>query len=207
MKKLFAVILAASLIISCSKSEEQKKLSVETKSSPETTVSKPANRYGIKSGQIVYSAPMKTTQTLYFENYGLQEVFITEIDLGVAKVKNIEIRKDGFVYKYEEGKNSGIKSRWYGSANVDYTNADSKMMERYKIKNLGTETILGKECKKFSAEFGGAPMLTWSWNNLMIKTSGKIAGGDFVITATKIVEGSVDTKIFEVPQNVTFSEM
>ncbi|MEW6193594.1 MAG: hypothetical protein AB1521_00380 [Bacteroidota bacterium] len=207
MKKLFAIILSIILITSCSKTEEQKKLSVETKSSAAATTSKQTNRYGIKSGYILYSAPMKTTQTLYFDNYGAQEVFTTEIDVGVAKVKNIEIRKDGFVYKYEEGKNSGTKSRWYGSANVDYSNADSKMIERYKIKGLGTETILGKPCKKYSAEVGGAPMLTWSWNNLMIKSSGKIAGVDMTITATKIEEGPVDSKIFEVPKNVTFSEM
>lgn len=207
MKKLFAVILSVILLSACSKTEEQKNLSVETKSSSAVTTSKQTNRYGIKSGYVVYSAPMKTTQTIYFDNYGAQEVFITEIDIGVAKVKNIEIRKNGFVYKYEEGKNTGTKSRWYGNTNVDYSNADPKMMERYKIKDLGTETVLGKPCKKYSAEVGGAPMITWSWNNLMIKSSGKIAGIQMDITALKIEEGPVDAKIFEVPGSVTFTEM
>ncbi len=75
------------------------------------------------------------------------------------------------------------------------------------IKDLGTETIAGKDCKKFSAEFGGSPIVSWTWNNILIKSVTKMGGADFVIEATKIQDGSVDSKIFELPAGVTFKEM
>ncbi len=209
MKKLLLVLFALTFIIACSKTEEQKvenndQQTVTTQEAPAPVVN---HRYGIKSGVIFYNAPMNTTQELYFDDYGAKEVSITSIDLGVAKSKSIDIRKDGFSYTYEEGKTEGTKKAWYAPASTDYSKADPKTIERYKIKDLGTETIAGKDCKKFSAEFGGAPMISWTWNNILIKSATKMGGNDFVIEATKIQDGSVDSKVFELPAGVTFKEM
>lgn len=208
MKKLLFFVLALAILIACSKTEEKKvgstdQQTVTTQETPQPVVN---HRYGIKSGVIFYDAPMGTKQELYFDDYGAKELFITSVDLGVAKSKNIEIRKDGFSYNYEEGKTEGTKRAWYVS-DMDYSKADPKTLERYKVKDLGTETIDGKECKKFSAEFGSSPILTWSWNNIMVKSITKMGGKDFVIEATKIQETSVDPKMFETPNGVTFKEM
>lgn len=207
MKKLLFFVLALAILIACSKTEEKKventdQQTVTTQETPQPVVN---HRYGIKSGVIFYDAPMGTKQELYFDDYGAKELFITSVDLGVAKSKNIEIRKDGFSYNYEEGKTEGTKRAWYVS-DMDYSKADPKTLERYKVKDLGTETIDGKECKKFSAEFGSSPILTWSWNNIMVKSITKMGGKDFVIEATKIQETSVDPKMFETPNGVTFKE-
>ena len=208
MKNLLFFILALTLIIACSKTEEKKvegtdQQTVTTQEAPIPVVNQ---RYGVKSGFIKYTAPMGTEQELYFDEYGAKELFVTSIDLGVAKSKTIEIRKDGYAYSYEEGKTEGKKRAWYTS-DMDYSKADPKTLERYNVKDLGTETIDGKECKKFSAEFGKTPILTWSWNNIMIKSITKMGGNDFVIEATKIQETSVDPKMFELPAGVTFKEM
>lgn len=208
MKNLLFFILALMLIIACSKNEEKKvegtdQQTVTTQEAPKPVVNQ---RYGIKSGFIQYTAPMGTNQELYFEDYGAKELFITSIDLGVAKSKTIEIRKDGFSYSYEEGKKEGTKRAWYTS-DMDYSKADPKTLDRYKVKDLGTETIDGKECKKFSAEFGKTPILTWSWNNIMVKSVTQMGGKDFVIEAVKIQDTSVDPKMFELPQGVIFKEM
>ena len=208
MKKLLFFILSLTFLIACSKTDEKKNESadqetVTTQEAPQPVVN---HRYGIKSGVIFYDAPMGTKQELYFDDFGAKEVFISSIDLGMAKSKSIEIRKDGFSYSYEEGKTEGTKRAWYTS-DMDYSKADPKTLERYKVKDLGTETIDGKECKKFSAEFGKSPILTWSWNNIMVKSITKMGGTDFVIEATKIQDTSVDPKIFELPAGVTFKEM
>ena len=208
MKKLLFVLFALTFIIACSKTEEQKpettdQQTVTTQEAPKPVVSQ---RYGVKSGVIFYDAPMNTKQELYFDDYGAKEVSITSIDMGVAKSKSIEIRKDGFSYTYEEGKAEGTKKAWY-IQNTDYSKADPRTIERYKLKDLGTEIVAGKDCKKFSAEFGGAPMISWTWNNILIKSATKMGGADFVIEATKIQDGSVDSKIFELPAGVTFKEM
>jgi len=209
MKKLLFFILALTVLIACSKTEEKKVESAdqETVTTQETPQPVISQRYGIKSGVIFYDAPMGTKQELYFDDYGAKELFITSVDLGVAKSKNIEIRKDGFSYNYEEGKTEGTKKAWYAAASTDYSKADSKTIERYKIKDLGTETVAGKDCKKFSAEFGGSPIVSWTWNNILIKSVTKMGGADFVIEAKKIQDGSVDSKIFELPAGVTFKEM
>ncbi len=209
MKKLLFTLFALTLIIACSKTEEKKvegtdQQTVTTQEAPKPVVSQ---RYGVKSGVIFYDAPMGTKQELYFDDYGAKEVSITSIDLGIAKSKSIEIRKDGFSYTYEEGKTEGTKKAWYVPASTDYSKADPKTLERYKVKDLGTEIIAGKDCKKFSAEFGSSPIVSWTWNNILIKSVTKMGGADFVIEATKIQDGSVDSKIFELPAGVTFKEM
>jgi len=208
MKNLFFFILASIFLIACSKTEEKKVEGTDqqTVTTQETPAHGTTHRYGIKSGVIFYNAPMDTKQELYFDDYGAKELFITSIDLGVAKTKTIEIRKDGYAYSYEEGKTEGTKKAWYAE-NMDYSKADPKTMERYKVKDLGTEIIDGKECKKFSAEFGNSPIVTWSWNNIMVKSITKFGENDFVIEATKIQDTSVDPKMFELPQGVTFKEM
>jgi len=208
MKKLLFFVVALTVLIACSKTEEKKVESAdqETVTTQETQQPVVSRRYEIKSGVVFYDAPMGTKQELYFDDYGAKELFITSVDLGVAKSKNIEIRKDGFSYSYEEGKTEGTKRAWYAE-NMDYSKADPKTMERYKVKDLGTEVIGGKECKKFSAEFGSSPILTWSWNNIMVKSITKMGGNDFIIEATKIQETSVDPKMFELPDGVTFKEM
>jgi hypothetical protein len=50
-------------------------------------------------------------------------------------------------------------------------------------------------------------MISWTWNNILIKSTTKMGGADFVIEATKIQDGPVDSKIFELPAGVTFKEM
>jgi len=208
MKKLLFFIVALAVLIACSKTEEKKVESAdqETVTTQETQQPVVSRRYEIKSGVVFYDAPMGTKQELYFDDYGAKELFITSVDLGVAKSKNIEIRKNGFSYMYEEGKAEGQKRKWITN-DMDYSKADPKTLERYKVKDLGTEVIGGKECKKFSAEFGSSPILTWSWNNIMVKSITKMSGNDFVIEATKIQDTSVDPKMFELPNGVTFKEM
>lgn len=210
MKNLLFLLFALTFLFACSKKEDQKVESTDQQMATTEEAPPPPvvnNRYGIKSGIIFYDAPMNTKQELYFDDFGTKEVSITSIDLGVAKTKSIDIRKDGFSYTYEEGKTEGTKKSWYAPASTDYSKADPKSIERYKIKDLGTETLAGKECKKFSAEFGGSPILSWTWNNILIKSVTKMGGKDFVIEATKIQDGNVDSKIFELPAGVTFKEM
>jgi len=208
MKKILLALFALLFIVACSKTEEQKTENPEQQSvtTEQSTNKVVTHRYDIKSGAIYYNAPMGTKQELYFDDYGAKEVFITSVDLGIAKAKSIEIRKDGFTYKYDEGKTEGTKSSWYTN-DFNYSKPDPAMMERYKVKELGTETIGGKDCKKYSAEFSGTPILTWVWNNIMVKSITNFGGKDMVIEATKIEETSVDQKIFELPAGVTFKEM
>jgi hypothetical protein len=204
---LFAVIIA---LAACKGSNEQKNSgtgsdSTTAVSSAGTTAPAATKRYLIKSGCVVYKSIMGAVQTLYWDNYGAEEAMITEIDLGIAKSKSTQIRKEGFQYSFDDKQPKGTKTAWYTN-DVDYSHIDPEMAERYKLKDLGSETIAGKECKKYSIEMGSTPMTTWIWNNIMIKTVTKMGNSDMIIEATSINDSPVDPKVFEVPANITFTE-
>ncbi len=163
-------------------------------------------RYEIKSGSIFYTTSMGVIQTLYFDDYGAMEVFVTELEMAGITSKEVQIRRDGYQYSYKPGETTGTKSKWYTN-DMHFSKMDVEAMKRYKVKKHGDETISGKKCEKYSAEFGGSPMTTWVWGNIMIKTITKFGTGEMVIEATKIDEGPVDSKLFEVPSDITFNEV
>lgn len=165
-----------------------------------------SKRYEIKSGTIVYNGPMGVVQTLYFDNYGAMEVFTTELEMAGITSKDVQIRRDGYQYSYKAGEPTGTKTKWYTN-DMHFSKMDIDAMKRYKVKKLGNETIAGKKCEKYSAEFGGSPMTTWVWNNIMIKSITEFGNSEMIIEATKIEEGAVDGKLFEVPGNITFKEV
>jgi len=163
-------------------------------------------RYEIKSGTVVYTAPMGVVQTLYFDNYGAMEVFVTELEMAGITSKDIQIRRDGYQYAYKNGETTGTKTKWYTN-DMHFSKMDVEAMKRYKVKKQGNENIAGKNCEKYTAEFGGSPMTTWVWGNIMIKTITKFGTGEMIIEATKIEEGPIDGSLFEIPANITFSEV
>ena len=89
----------------------------------------------------------------------------------------------------------------------NYDNLDPAIAKQYKLKDLGTEVLAGKKCKKFSVEVSGSPVYAWLWNGISVKTVTQMMGKEFVIEATKIDEGPVPQELFEVPADITFSEM
>lgn len=175
-------------------------------SSADAGASEMAKRYEIKSGTIVYKGPMGVIQTLYFENYGAMEVFTTELEMMGVKTKDTQIRRDGYQYSFKEGETTGSKTKWYTN-DMNYSKMDIEAMKRYKVKKLGSENIAGKNCEKYSAEFGGSPITTWVWGNIMIKSITQFGNSEMVIEATKIEEGAIDGSLFEVPSNITFTEV
>jgi hypothetical protein len=163
------------------------------------------NRYLIKSGNVFYNGSMGVKQTLYFDNYGAIEVFTTEMDMGTVKTKVTQIRKEGYQYSFAEGQKTGKKTKWITN-DINYSKLDPELLKRYKLKDLGTETILGKKCRKYSMETGNTPATVWIWGNIMVKTYTRMGNSDMIIEATKIEEAPVDAVVFEIPSNVTFTE-
>jgi hypothetical protein len=162
------------------------------------------HRYGIKSGMVVYNAPMGMIQTLYFDDFGKKEVTITEMDMGGTKFKTTDIRKDGYNYNFKEGEKTGKKSVWTVQ-NQNYDKLDPEIVKQFKLKDLGNERIAGKECKKFSMEIGSTPSNAWIWNGVLIKSVTSMMGKEFIIEATKVEEGPVPAEVFELPADVTFT--
>jgi hypothetical protein len=202
----FTLVLLLSLQ-GCSNKTPQAS-SDEKNIAPETTAnasSQTLQRYGIKSGTIIYKAPMEMKQSLYFDDFGKREVLISEMSMTGMNFKDIEIHKDGFIYKYKAGEKTGTKLRW-NIQDQNYDKLDPEMAKQFKLKDMGTDEMAGKKCKKFSMEVGGSPVYAWIWNGISVKTVTNMMGKEFVIEAIKIDEGPVPQELFEVPADITFTE-
>jgi hypothetical protein len=209
MKTIHYFLFAAIFALAACKGGGEQSGSLESDSTQTVTESSDmattTKRYEVKSGTVVYKGPMGVVQTLYFENYGAMEVFTTELEMMGIKSKDTQIRRDGYQYSFKDGETTGSKTKWYTN-DMHFSKMDVEAMTRYKVKKHGNETIAGKNCEKYTAEFGSSPITTWVWNNIMIKSITNMANTEMIIEAIKIEEGSVDPAIFEVPATITFTE-
>jgi len=208
MKRIFFYLigLISILMVGC-KNNNQPASGTENEAAAVKTDNMAATagqRYGIRSGMIVYNAPMGMIQTLYFDDYGKKEVMITEMDMAGTKFKTTDIRKEGYNYNFKEGEKTGKKTVW-SVQDQNYDKLDPELVKQYKLKDLGSETIAGKKCRKFTMEVGSTPTSAWIWNGVLIKSLTIMMGKEFVIEATKVEDGPVPAEVFELPADVTFT--
>jgi hypothetical protein len=203
---LFGLSLSLLLVLSgCKSKDTASESSTGTEVSENAAITK-GHRYGIKSGVIIYKAPMGMVQTLYFDDYGNKETMITEMEMAGMSIKTTDIRKGGYSYNFKAGESTGIKSVW-NFQDQNYDKFDPEIAKQYKLKDMGTENLAGKSCRKYSMEMGSTPTKAWIWNGLLIKSETTMMGKEFIIEATKIEEGPVSDEVFELPENVTFNQL
>ena len=158
-------------------------------------------RYGIKSGSYKTEMDMMgqtITNTTYFDDYGAKEV----TSMSMMGMEMTQISKDGKMYIVNKGEKSVQEMPTRES--INYLDLTEEVVAKNKIKEVGTETVSGKECTVYTAEIsqmGQTAKATISvWNGFAMKST--IDAGGFAIT-TKIVEvneGPVDAALFEVPE-------
>ena len=158
-------------------------------------------RYGIKSGSYKTEMDMMgqtITNTTYFDDYGAKEV----TSMSMMGMEMTQISKDGKMYIVNKGEKS--VQEMPARESINYLDLTEEVVAKNKIKEVGTETVSGKECTVYTAEIsqmGQTAKATISvWNGFAMKST--IDAGGFAIT-TKIVEvneGPVDTALFEVPE-------
>ncbi|MFI5263408.1 MAG: hypothetical protein ACHQM6_02720 [Candidatus Kapaibacterium sp.] len=176
-------------------------------------------KYPIKSGIIHGESEtmgMKGTTTKYFDDYGAKvcEETSSTITMGATSIKTNKVRiiKDGWMYSYEPEKKTGVKMKFAIPANMDFRNMGEKMMKDMGIKEAGTETILGKECKIYEYSGGQQGAMTgrsWIfWNAEPMKMDMKVANMTMKSHVTSIEENvAIPADKFEVPSNITLKEM
>ena len=86
---------------------------------------------------------------------------------------------------------------------VNYLDLTDEVVAKYKIKEVGNETVVGKECVKYTMEvsqMGQTAHITVSvWQGIPMKTVTSVSGTDVAATITEIVEEPVDASLFTVP--------
>ncbi|MDD4210234.1 MAG: hypothetical protein PHI52_07865, partial [Bacteroidales bacterium] len=100
---------------------------------------------------------------------------------------------------------TGTKMKYYQSV-TDYDDVSAKDIERYGIKKHGYEDILGKKCLKVTTE-KPAKSTTWIWKNIPLKTEADFGGNKVLMEAIEISTDNVDSKRFDLPAGITFSEV
>ena len=158
--------------------------------------------YGIKSGTIKTEMDMMgqtITNTVYFDDYGAKQA----TSMSMMGMEMTQINKDGKMYLVNKGEKS-VQEMPQQQQQVNYLNLTDEVIAKNKIKEVGKETVAGKECTIYTLEMnqmGQTAKATVSvWNGIAMKTS--IDAGGFAIT-TKVVEvkeGPVDAAVFEVPK-------
>ena len=159
------------------------------------------NRYGIKSGSYKTEMDMMgqvITNTTYFDDYGAKEV----TSMSMMGMEITQLQKDGTMYTINKGEKS--VQEMPGRDQINYLNLTDEIIAKYKVKEIGNETVSGKECTIYTAEInqmGQTAKATVSvWNGFAMKSTIDMGGFAISQKIVEINEGPVDAALFEVPK-------
>ena len=159
------------------------------------------NRYGIKSGSYKTEMDMMgqtITNTTYFDDYGAKEV----TSMNMMGMEMTQLMKDGTMYFINKGEKS--VQEMPGRESINYLNLTDEVIAKNKIKEIGTETVAGKECTIYTAEvsqMGQTAKATVSvWNGFVMKSSIDMGGFAMTQKIVEVNEGPVDAALFEIPK-------
>lgn len=163
-------------------------------------------RYGIKSGILTQTSEMGET-TVYFDNYGAVEAQKMKMDFMGNAMEMTILRKDGKTYMINaaEKQVQEMPAGGMGGADINFLNLTDQVKTANKIKEAGKETILGRECTKYTMESSQMGMTmsqtVWVWNGIVLKSL--TDGGQFQFgnTATKLEENAnIPASTFDIPK-------
>ena len=159
-----------------------------------------SKKYGIKSGTITTVSEVmgqKIESKGYFDDYGnLQSSKASTFGMEIST-----ILRDGKTYMVNHSAKQVQELPVQES--VNYLNLTDEVISKYKIQEVGNETVAGKDCVKYTMEvsqMGQTLKLTVSvWNGIPMKTVTNANGTDVTATVTEVTEEDVDASMFEVP--------
>lgn len=163
-------------------------------------------KYGFKSAIVKTNTDMMgqiIESTGYIENYGALECQKVTMDVpGMGKFETAVINKDGKSWQVNYTMKQVEETPVQEQVNLlELSDAD---VEKYKIKEIGKETLLGKECTKYSMETevqGMKASLTVSvYKGLAFKTITEVQGYKLEVTVTEFQEDAmVLPQVFDIP--------
>ena len=168
--------------------------------------------YDVKSGKVTMEMDMMgqaMVQEIFFDDYGAKQATVS--NFGGNKMRMLVI--DGSNVMVNDAEKTATRMPMMGQGEkVNFSNLDEKTIKKYKVKELGTETIAGKECKKYSVTvfMMGQPQkqTVWVYKGITLKSSSSSDFGEMVQTATKLQENvEIPASTFTVPEGVKIQDM
>lgn len=174
--------------------------------------------YGVKSGIITMSMDMMgqeiVTET-YFDDYGKKTAQVS--DFGGQKSRTITV--DGAQVRIDDAAKTATKMPSFGGMGggmgrpqINWNKLTDQVKKENNIKELGKETVAGKECTKYSMtmDMMGNQMTQniWIYKGVTLKTAMDSDMGSFGQTATKFQENvEIKPEMFTVPAGVKVEDM
>ena len=179
--------------------------------------------YGVKSGVITMSMDMMGNEMItetYFDNYGLKTAQVSEGGFmgGEGKTRTIT-DKDGAQIRINEAEKTATKFPAGGMGfgmggnrpQINWNKLTDQVKKENNIKEVGKETIAGKECTKYTMtmDMMGQSMeqTVWIYKGIQLKNEMNTEMGTFGSTCKKFEEKDVPASMFEVPAGVKVEEM
>ena len=169
--------------------------------------------YEVKSGIVTMQTSImgqNTVQHIYFDDYGAKQATIMEF--GGERVRSIEI--DGSNVMINDTEKTAIRMPAMGASTnrINFTDKSEKNIKKNKIKEIGTDTVAGKPCTKYTVAvlmMGQVIKQTVSvYKGITLMSSTKTNFGEAVQIATKVVEDvEIPASTFTLPEGVQIQEM
>ena len=169
--------------------------------------------YTVKSGVVTMEMDMmgmNVVQKVYFDDYGAKKATVSNFNGQDSR----QIVVDGETVMVNDAEKTAMKMPMMGmqGETVNFSNLDEKTVKKYKVQELGKETVAGKECTKYQVTvmMMGQPQkqTVWVYKGVTLKSSSKSDFGDMTQTATKFEENvEVPAAMFVLPEGVEVQEM
>ncbi len=213
MKKYLLFIACAIMICSCGNSTPKNQSDDDSSVKSDAPVAAPAvkGKYAVKSGIVVSKGNMmgmNAVQTLYFDDFGASEAIYTSMEMMGTTITSVSVTKEGWTYNFNPKDKTGTKS--YASAgkgNLDFENLTDEVIKEYNIKKIGSETVLGKECDKYSMN---SPSMNIKgeycvWKGIALKMNVDMSSIKMIFEATSVQEDvAVQADKFVIPADIVF---
>ena len=180
--------------------------------------------YGVKSGVYTMSMEMMGNEMIteyYFDNYGLKTAQVSEgggmMGMGGEGKTRTITDKDGAQIRINDEAKTATKFPSFGGmgfgggrAQINWNKLTDEVKKENNIKELGKETIAGKECTKYSMTTEGfqgpQEQTVWIYKGIQLKNEMNSEMGTFGSTCKKFEEKEVPASMFEVPAGVKVEE-
>ena len=172
--------------------------------------------YKVKSGIVESTVDMmgEQAQTIYFDDYGAKQTIVTDVEVMGHKSQTISITADGWSITYDPAKKEGTKVKVPAGAAAagglpNLAQFTDEMKKEYKVTELDSRTIAGKEAVGISMEAMGMPMKVWTWEGIPLRTEVEMGGKAPMVTEVKSLQVDVNVPAdkFVVPADVKITEM
>ncbi len=164
-----------------------------------------SKRYGFKSATVKYNTSVmgqNVESTTYIDNYGALECQKTKMSVpGMGDVESAVITKEGKMWSV----NYALKSvQEVNTEQPNFNDLSEDAIKKYKIKEVGKEKFLDKDCTVYTMENEAqgmkAQIKVWVYKGLGLKQESDIAGMKILATAKEFNEGAtILPQVFEVP--------